>query len=273
MRRALLALLVLAAVGLWARGAVPCELSSVQPACRAEFLPGPAIDALDAVELGDGVRAYSSTGQLVFTTVRVDTELTLREWVRGLTDPTVELVDRRLVVPPDVDSDDVAERNAERMTESQAVAVLAALRHLGFEATTDEARDGELPIDVAIDAGEVGGPSAGLMFALAVVDRLTPDDLTGGTVVAGTGSIDAGGRVGEIGGIRQKVSGAIDREDGGPPATVFLTPAGQVAEARAAAVDSEILLVPVETLADGLEALRDLARGSTPAGALAIGAD
>ena len=78
----------------------------------------------------------------------------------------------------------------------------------------------DFPFDVKIDAGNVGGPSAGTMFALGVYDRLTPGALTGGTKIAGTGTIDASGTVGPIGGIRQKLVGA---RDGG--AKWFLAPA------------------------------------------------
>ena len=77
----------------------------------------------------------------------------------------------------------------------------------------------EFPIDVKINAGNVGGPSAGTMFSLAVYDTLTPGPLTGGQKIAGTGTINAAGQVGPIGGIRQKLVGA---HDGG--ATWFLAP-------------------------------------------------
>ena len=78
----------------------------------------------------------------------------------------------------------------------------------------------EFPIDVKINAGDVGGPSAGTMFSLAVYDTLTPGPLTGGQQIAGTGTIDSTGKVGPIGGIQQKLVGA---HDGG--AKWFLAPA------------------------------------------------
>ncbi|MGR0318220.1 YlbL family protein [Agromyces sp. ZXT2-3] len=68
----------------------------------------------------------------------------------------------------------------------------------------------EFPIDVEIQLNDVGGPSAGLMFALGIVDTLTPGAMTGGQSVAGTGTIDPDGAVGPIGGIRQKLWGALD---------------------------------------------------------------
>lgn len=64
------------------------------------------------------------------------------------------------------------------------------------------------PFDVQIRIDDVGGPSAGMMFALGIVDKLTPENITGGNHIAGTGTIDASGKVGPIGGIRQKMFGA-----------------------------------------------------------------
>lgn len=78
----------------------------------------------------------------------------------------------------------------------------------------------DFPIKVSINAGEVGGPSAGMMFSLAVYDKLTPGALTGGANIAGTGTIDSKGTVGPIGGIQQKMVGA---KRGG--AAWFLAPA------------------------------------------------
>ncbi len=70
--------------------------------------------------------------------------------------------------------------------------------------------DYEFPVDVTIQLNNVGGPSAGMMFALGIIDVMTPDELNGGDVVAGTGTITADGTVGPIGGIRQKMWGARD---------------------------------------------------------------
>lgn len=99
---------------------------------------------------------------------------------------------------------------------------------------------------------EIGGPSAGMMFALGLYDKLTPGALTGGRTVAGTGTIDANGMVGPIGGIQQKVNGA--REAG---ATVFLAPATDCASAGSAGVDG-ITVYRVNTLADSVTVLSEL---------------
>ena len=83
----------------------------------------------------------------------------------------------------------------------------------------------ELPIDVKIKIEDIGGPSAGTMFALGIIDKLTPQDEANGVVIAGTGTMDVNGAVGPIGGIRQKLAGA--RRDG---ATWFLAPADNCGE-------------------------------------------
>ncbi|MDF2967269.1 MAG: hypothetical protein K0Q93_1047 [Nocardioidaceae bacterium] len=112
-----------------------------------------------------------------------------------------------------------------------------------------------LPFDVRINVGdEIGGPSAGTVFALAIYDKLTKGSLVGGMEVAGTGSILADGTVESIGGIQQKVVGAQDAGAG-----VFLVPAANCEEALGGAVDtSDITLVDVATLKDAVDALSTL---------------
>jgi PDZ domain-containing protein len=128
----------------------------------------------------------------------------------------------------------------------------------------------ELPVDVTMDAGAIGGPSAGLMFALGVVDLLGEEDLTGGAVVAGTGTITADGRVGPVGGVVQKVAAASMREGTTDPATVFLVPRANLAEARGAPLGADLLLVPIDDLTGALSALSDLRAGRRPAEAIAL---
>jgi Lon-like protease len=112
------------------------------------------------------------------------------------------------------------------------------------------------PFSVQIRVGDIGGPSAGLMFALGIIDKLTPDNLTSGKFVAGTGEISVNGAVGPIGGIQQKMAGA--RQAG---ATVFLTPAANCPD-TAGAVPAGMRLVKVSTLAGAVRALKALAAGA-----------
>jgi Lon-like protease len=93
-------------------------------------------------------------------------------------------------------------------------------------------------VQVSFKTGEIAGPSAGLMFTLALYDRLTPGDLTGGRTIAGTGTIDCGGRVGPIGGIVQKVAAASAKG-----VDVFLAPEANAADARSVAGSTRIVAV------------------------------
>lgn len=114
------------------------------------------------------------------------------------------------------------------------------------------------PFDVTFDLDRIGGPSAGLMFTLGVIDKIDPVDLTGGIRIAGTGTMDDEGNVGPIGGVPQKLRGAKrDR------ATVFLVPVNNCAEAVANAV-SGLTLVKVATVDDALQALQALREKRTP---------
>lgn len=114
------------------------------------------------------------------------------------------------------------------------------------------------PFDVDIQVEDVGGPSAGLMLTLGILDLVGDDDLTGGAVIAGTGTIDTDGTVGPIGGIPLKMVAA---EEIG--AELFLVPEGNCAEAAAAA-DPGFPLAKVGTLDDALDALADFRAGRTP---------
>jgi PDZ domain-containing protein len=106
------------------------------------------------------------------------------------------------------------------------------------------------PVKVAINIADIGGPSAGLMFALSIYDVLTPGSLTDGNAVAGTGTIDTRGNVGEIGGIQQKIAGA--RRDG---AQLFLVPAGNCADALGAQ-NGSMRLAKATTMKDALATVK-----------------
>ncbi|MEZ3158221.1 S16 family serine protease [Microbacterium sp. BWR-S6Y] len=126
----------------------------------------------------------------------------------------------------------------------------------------------DLPVDVKIQLNGVGGPSAGMMFALGIIDKMSEGDLTGGQHIAGTGTIDADGNVGPIGGIRQKLYGARDAG-----ATVFLAPESNCNEVVGHVPDGirvfstatlEQSLTVLQTIRDGgdLDALPTCGSGS-----------
>lgn len=352
MRRLVLVLLLVAAVAVVGRGGIPCDVVELQPGCYIALTPGPTEDAATLVEITDAA-AYSSSGQLLLTTVAVEEELSLADWTRASLSSTVEAVPRTVLFPPDADREEVTRQNAAMMADSQLTATVAALRRAGYEVDEEfdgarvqevvadaaqehlevgdiivavdgtATRDGqevaeaiqarapgesvelrlvregaemeleaplgaapeeperpflgvlltphlELPVEVAIDAGIIGGPSAGLVFALSIVDLLDPDDLTGGEVIAGTGTLDADGTVGAVGGVRQKVVAAADPDSGGRPASLFLVPRGNLDHVEDLAVARDLLVVPVDTLDDALGAIADVRAGRAPAGALAL---
>jgi PDZ domain-containing protein len=119
--------------------------------------------------------------------------------------------------------------------------------------TTSERTD--YPFRVTISLADIGGPSAGLMFALGIIDKLQPGSLTDGRFIAGTGTIDDDGAVGPIGGIQQKLIGA--RRKG---ATVFLVPSDNCAEALSSPPDG-LRLVKVTSLRSALNELHNLDNG------------
>lgn len=115
--------------------------------------------------------------------------------------------------------------------------------------------DYDFPIDVTIQLNNVGGPSAGVMFALGIVDMLTPGELNGGLNVAGTGTITAGGQVGPIGGIRQKMWGAL-RAD----ADYFLAPEANCGEV-VGEIPGDLQVFAIATLDDAVGALETITTG------------
>ncbi|NMB33500.1 MAG: PDZ domain-containing protein [Clostridium sp.] len=110
----------------------------------------------------------------------------------------------------------------------------------------------DLPFQVEIEIGEIGGPSAGIMFALEIYNRLTKADLTLGKIVAGTGTLSFDGEIGEIGGVEQKV---ITAHKNG--AEIFFIPIGNYKDAKPVAEKYGITLVPIKTFDDALKYLKD----------------
>ncbi|WP_404815488.1 S16 family serine protease [Streptomyces thermolineatus] len=157
-----------------------------------------------------------------------------------------------VVYPEGESQKEIEEYNQEQMTKSQDDATAAALSQLRLR--PDD-------VDVTLHLAEVGGPSAGLMFTLGIVDKIDGDgsggDLTGGRTIAGTGTIEPDGTVGPVGGVPLKTQAA--KRDG---ATVFLVPEAECAAARAELPEG-LRLVPVGELDDALESLKALRTGGT----------
>ncbi|MFF3953442.1 PDZ domain-containing protein [Streptomyces sp. NPDC001890] len=124
---------------------------------------------------------------------------------------------------------------------------------VGIQAGTDHT----FPFRIDIKLADVGGPSAGLMFSLGIIDKLTPGKLTGGKFIAGTGTIDDKGKVGPIGGINMKLVGARDAG-----ARYFLTP-DENCRAAASDTPSGLTLVRVKTIDDAKKSLEKIQAGDT----------
>ena len=136
--------------------------------------------------------------------------------------------------------------------DSIAVSATEPGSKLGIYLTVDPS----LPVDISFNLEGVGGPSAGMMFSLGIIDRLTPGDMTGGKAIAGTGTMSFDGQVGAIGGIQQKLWGAHD--DG---AQWFLAPAENCSEVVGHVPDG-LNVVKVSNLSEAATAVATIAEGN-----------
>ncbi|MSZ00385.1 MAG: PDZ domain-containing protein [Actinobacteria bacterium] len=107
----------------------------------------------------------------------------------------------------------------------------------------------DFPISIKFNLERTGGPSGGLIFSLGIIEKLTPEDLIHGRKIAGTGTIDAAGNVGPIGGINEKLIGAAKAG-----ATIFLAPAANCVDLTH--IPKGLLVIPVETLKAAVSALK-----------------
>lgn len=199
---------------------------SVEAAGAEVVLVTPGSPADDELQVGDVV--VEARGEPIATTI--DLRQAMRPVRPG---STVELTVRR------------DEEEVELTVGTQASQQGPRRAVMGVQVR--DAQEFDFPLDVEIDAGSVGGPSAGLAFALEIVDELG-SDLENGRRVVATGEITLDGDVLAVGGVRQKTIGA--REAG---ASVFLVPDANAAEAREQAGDLEI--VPVSDFDEALALL------------------
>jgi PDZ domain-containing protein len=139
---------------------------------------------------------------------------------------------------------------ADKTVDIKSIAAPDGNARIGVQLQTNNLKY-DFPVDVSIETGLVGGPSAGLAFTLALIDDLTEGELTGGQYVAVTGTIDADGNVGQVGGVAQKT---VTARNAG--AIAFLVPPEEEKDARKFAGKMEI--IPIKTLADALAALHRL---------------
>ncbi|NMN00136.1 lon protease [Bifidobacterium sp. DSM 109958] len=246
-------------------GAATAALAVVTLALPSPYVveqPGPTADVLGesggaAVITISGGRTYRDEGKLLLTTVNaagmpgyvVTNAEVLVGWLRS--DSIV--LPREAVVPAGQSADEYKRETESQMTGSQDAAssqALAFLRARGVDV------DG---VQVSMHVDDIGGPSAGMMYTLGVIDELTPESETGGQTIAGTGTINEDGTIGKIGGIRLKMLGA--KRDG---ATWFLAPADNCSEV-AGHVPEGLRDVRVSTLEEAYDALTAIGRGEADA--------
>ena len=189
----------------------------------------PGVPAESVLELGDTIRAVNGTS--------ISTLDDVRHTLEGLeVGDTVTVTVERAGILTDLDVE-----LAEREEEPGGPMIGIVLGELT-----------EAPFPIEIQAGDVGGPSAGMMHTIAIIDTLTEGELTQGRIIAGTGTIAPDGSVGSIGGIRQKVVAA---EAAG--ADIILVPLGNY-ESALTAERRDIEIVPVATLGEALAYLEGL---------------
>jgi PDZ domain-containing protein len=229
----------------------PLPFSVAQPGATADVLG--SFRGSQVITIS-GAPVRRTTGQLRMTTIEAtspDTRVSLGHVLDGWFASDRAVMPRDAVYPSGDDVKEIEQHNAQQMRQSQDAATQAALGYLGLDRDKD--------IKVSLKLADVGGPSAGLLFSLGIVDKLHGDgtggDLSGGRTVAGTGTISPDGTVGPVGGVSLKTRAA--RRDG---ATVFLVPRAECAEARAE-LPKGLRLIPVTTLKGAVGALTALNKG------------
>ncbi|MFD8068455.1 S16 family serine protease [Streptomyces parvulus] len=230
----------------------PLPFSVAQPGLTADVLGKNRGAEVITIK---GAPTRETSGQLRMTTIEAtgpDASVHLGDVLGSWFDTDRAVMPRDAVYPSGDDVGEIEQYNQEQMKESQDAATTAALDYL---------RLGDEDIDVDLRLEDVGGPSAGLLFSLGIVDKLGTGDLTGGRVVAGTGTITDGGKVGAVGGVPLKTQAA--RRDG---ATVFLVPKAECSDARAE-LPKGLRLIPVTTLKGAVDSLKALeaGKGDVPA--------
>ncbi|MEV7235895.1 S16 family serine protease [Streptomyces sp. NPDC051020] len=201
-----------------------------------------------------GAPTHPTSGQLRMTTIVATgptADVGIGDVIDGWFRTDRAILPRESVYPTGGSEKEIEKHNLEDMKKSQNSAVDAALGYLGKAPGS---------VDVTLHLADVGGPSAGLFFALGIVDKLNGNgsggDLTGGRTVAGTGTIEADGTVGAVGGVSMKTQAA--RRDG---ATVFLVPKAEC-KAAGAELPKGLKLIPVTTLKSAVSSLTALDKGA-----------
>jgi PDZ domain-containing protein len=235
--------------------------SLLAPLPYAVLEPGQGQNVLGSVIQISKQKTYPTTGKLLLTTVYVTSPGSalfgidvLLSWLSA----SSIVLPREVLYPAGQSSKEIDKANVADMVDSQQSATAAALHYLGYPVTKHSVsnKDGSkftryiFPFPVTITLKDTGGPSGGLIFALGVVAKLTPEDFLKSRVVAGTGTIGADGVIGPIGGIDDKI---IAAKHAG--ATLFLAPVANCADVTH--IPSGITVFSVNTLAEAVLVLKN----------------
>ena len=235
-----------------------CLVVLCLPSAYSVEMPGPTQNVLGSsdgkqVIAVSNARTYRGKGKLLLTTVNASGlpgyPVTNAEVLWALFDPHAIVMPREVVVPTGQTAEEYESESAKEMKDSQDAAVKAAknmMKKRGIDVSDAK---------VSMHVDDIGGPSAGMMYTLGLIDKLTPQDETGGRTIAGTGTINAKGKVGEIGGIRLKMIGA--KRDG---ATWFLAPKGNCDEV-VGHVPAGMRDVAVSTIDEAYDAVVAIGKG------------
>lgn len=235
-----------------------CLVVLCLPSAYSVEMPGPTQNVLGSsdgkqVIAVSNARTYRGKGKLLLTTVNASGlpgyPVTNAEVLWALFDPHAIVMPREVVVPTGQTAEEYESESAKEMKDSQDAAVKAAknmMKKRGIDVSDAK---------VSMHVDDIGGPSAGMMYTLGLIDKLTAQDETGGRIIAGTGTINAKGKVDEIGGIRLKMIGA--KRDG---ATWFLAPKGNCDEV-VGHVPAGMRDVAVSTIDEAYDAVVAIGKG------------
>ena len=207
-----------------------------------------------AVSAASGLKPHSKNGKLLLVTVNTSGvpgyEIPNIYAILSWFDSKKQILPREVLVPVNQNASDYKKETNKQMTSSQSSAQVAALdyakKHLNVNVKN---------VKIKLHIDDIGGPSAGMMYALGILNKLTNTDLTGGKIIAGTGTIDNSGKVGPIGGIRLKMISA--KRDG---AKWFLSPNSNCNEV-VGNIPQGLKVVSVKTLDDAYKALVKIKAG------------
>ena len=231
---------------------VLCVLVMVLPSAYVVETPGPTQNVLGEsggkqVIAVSGVKTHKDSGQLLLVTVNASGvpryPVTNAQALWGWADPHTTVMPREAVVPVGQTTEEYKSSSEKEMTSSQDSATTAALNFLkdkGYDVSQAK---------VTMHVDDIGGPSAGMMYSLGLIDKISGERLSGGNIIAGTGTMDDQGKVGAIGGIRLKMLGA--KRDG---ATWFLAPESNC-DGVVGHIPDGLNVVKVSTLDEAYQAL------------------